>query len=208
MARHARQRSAGALLHGRRHPAGKVRAWAATVPATLRNPLYHWTHLELARYFGSTELLNAENADRIWEEANERLATPELSVHGILRKFRVTTLCTTDDPADDLLSHAAIARSDLATRVLPAFRPDAALAVHQPVSWRAWLERLEQASGTGVSTLQDLLAALRGRVEFFHAHGCRLSDHGLDTCSAEPCTEAAASAIFAACARRQTGLPG
>jgi glucuronate isomerase len=185
-------------------PREKFRAWAATVPSTLRNPLYHWTHLELARYFGVTELLNADNADRIWEQANEQLATPELSVHGILRKFRVTTLCTTDDPTADLHAHVAIAQSDLATRVLPAFRPDAALAVHQPAVWRAWLGRLEDATGTVVATLPDLLAALRARCDFFHAHGGRLSDHGLDYCYAEPCTEAAASAIFTSA---RTGKP-
>src|SRR5215218_5846246 len=89
-------------------PFEKFKAWAATVPHTLRNPLYHWTHLELARYFGITELLDESNAERIWAEANEQLATPELSAQGILKRFRVTTLCTTDDPADDLAYHDAI----------------------------------------------------------------------------------------------------
>ena len=113
-------------------PLEKFKAWAATVPHTLRNPLYHWTHLELARYFGITDLLDESNAERIWAQANEQLATPEFSTQGILKKFRVTTLCTTDDPADDLAHHGAIHASGLGTRVLPAFRPDAALAVNRP----------------------------------------------------------------------------
>src|SRR4051794_34759719 len=161
-------------------PLEKFKAWAATVPHTLRNPLYHWTHLELSRYFGITELLNESNAERIWHAANEQLATPEFSTQGILQKFRVTTLCTTDDPADDLAHHKAIQAGGLGTRVLPAFRPDAALAVHRPEFFAAWLGRLEGASGTSICSLPALLGALRRRCEYFHARGCRLSDHGLE----------------------------
>ncbi len=179
-------------------PLEKFTAWAATVPYTLRNPLYHWTHLELSRYFGSTELLNAASAARIWEQANEQLARPELSVHGILRKFRVTTLCTTDDPADDLSHHETIAKSNLATRVLPVFRPDAAFLVSEPARFNMWLSRLEQATGSDINSLWSLLDALGKRADFFHERGCRLSDHGLEHCPAEPCTEAEAGAIFAA----------
>src|SRR5450631_2591632 len=108
-------------------PYEKFAAWARTVPATLRNPLYHWTHLELARYFGINELLDEDSAARVWEQANAKLATPELSAHGILGKFHVKAVCTTDDPTDDLASHAAIAASPLATKVFPTFRPDKAL---------------------------------------------------------------------------------
>ena len=179
-------------------PLEKFKAWAATVPHTLRNPLYHWTHLELSRYFGITELLDESSAERIWKQANEQLATPEFSAQGILKKFRVTTLCTTDDPTDDLRHHETIAASGLATRVLPAFRPDAALTVHRPEFFNAWLARLGQATGTDIAKLTDLLDALRQRRDFFHDHGCRLSDHGLDRCYAEQCTESEASAIFAA----------
>src|SRR4051794_4499333 len=149
-------------------PLEKFKAWAATVPQTLRNPLYHWTHLELARYFGITELLNESNAERIWAAANEQLATPEFSTQGLLHKFRVSTLCTTDDPADDLRHHEAIAASGLATRVLPAFRPDAALTVQRPEFFNAWLARLEQASSVSITKLADLLEALRARRDFFH----------------------------------------
>jgi glucuronate isomerase len=179
-------------------PFEKFKAWAATVPHTLRNPLYHWTHLELSRYFGITELLDESSAERIWAEANEQLVTPELSAQGILKKFRVTTLCTTDDPADDLTYHDAINASELDTRVLPAFRPDAALAVNRPEFFTAWLARLEDAGGTAIGSFRTLLEALRQRCEFFHARGCRLSDHGLDRCYAEPCSESGASAVFAA----------
>src|SRR5829696_2208216 len=169
-------------------PLEKFKAWAATVPHTLRNPLYHWTHLELARYFGITELLDESNAERIWDQANEQLDTPEFSTRGILNKFRVTTLCTTDDPTDDLRHHEAIARSGIATRVLPAFRPDAALAVNRPEFLNRWLQRLEQAGDTEIGSLGALVDALRKRRDFFHERGCRISDHGLDRCYGEPCT--------------------
>ena len=179
-------------------PWEKFQAWARTVPQTLRNPLYHWTHLELLRYFGIDKLLSESTAERIWTQANEQLATPALTTHGILRKFRVKVVCTTDDPADDLQHHAAIAKAGLETQILPAFRPDNALQVHRPEAWNAWLDRLEQADGREVRTLPALLEALRRRCEYFHAHGCRLSDHGLERCFAETCTEAEAGRIFAA----------
>ena len=177
-------------------PLEKFKAWAATVPHTLRNPLYHWTHLELSRYFSITELLDESSAERIWEQANEQLATPAFTTQGLLRKFNVTTLCTTDDPVDDLCHHQSIAKSGLATHVLPAFRPDAALAVHRPEFFNAWRARLERASNLEVGTLPALLDALRKRCDFFHANGCRLSDHGLESCPAAPCTEAEANAVF------------
>ena len=184
------------LCTGDATPLEKFKAWAATVPHTLRNPLYHWTHLELARCFGITELLDEASAERIWEQANEQLATPEFSAQGILKKFRITTLCTTDDPADDLRHHEAMAAGGLATRVLPTFRPDAALAVNRPEFFQTWLARLEQAGGRDIGSLPALLEALRQRRDFFHDRGCRLSDHGLERCHAEPCTDAEAAAIF------------
>ncbi len=177
-------------------PFEKFKAWASTVPQTLRNPLYHWTHLELARYFGITELLDDTTAERIWQQANERLATPEFSAQGILTRFRVTALCTTDDPADDLSAHQALRDSGLKTRVLPTFRPDAALAVHQPEMLRGWVARLRQVSGRPIDSLTELLEILRQRLDFFHAQGCRLSDHGLERCYADDCTEAEAKVIF------------
>jgi glucuronate isomerase len=191
------------LVTGSGSPREKFQAWAATVPQTLRNPLYHWTHLELTRYFGIEELLDERSADRIWETAQERLRSEALSVHGILKANRVTALCTTDDPADDLRYHAQIAAGPLKgiTQVLPTFRPDAALAVHRPQAWNAWRGRLAEVSGRGVDSLRDLLEALEQRARFFHAQGCRLSDHGLERCYAQPCTEAEAASIFQAAAR-------
>ena len=182
---------------GNAEPFAKFQAWAATVPATLRNPLYHWTHLELKRYFGIEELLNEATAERIWKEANEQLATPALSAQGILKKFKVKSLCTTDDPTDDLRYHAVLAASDFKIKVFPAFRPDKALAVHEPKSFNSWVEKLQRASNVEVANLTSFLEALQARHNFFHDHGCRLSDHGLNHCSAEFCSDQVAARIFA-----------
>ncbi len=129
---------------GNAPPYEKFLAWARTVPATLRNPLYHWTHLELKRYFGIDELLDERSAPRVWEQANALLATDELSAHGILGKFHVKAVCTTDDPTDDLAWHRAIAGSPLATKVFPTFRPDKALNVHIPELLNPWVDRLAE----------------------------------------------------------------
>lgn len=174
----------------------KFLAYARTVPHTLRNPLYHWTHLELKRYFGIDTLLNEKTAPEIWERANELLATPALSTQGILRKFRVAALCTTDDPADDLNYHRQIAASGLATKVYPAYRPDKALAVHLSDAWNAWVDKLGRLSDTDIRSLPDLLTALEKRHDDFHAMGGRLSDHGLNHCHADFPSEATAAAIF------------
>src|SRR5256886_2039216 len=123
----------------------KFQAWAATVPHTLRNPLYHWTHLELQRYFGIDELLDEESAARIWKKANAQLTGGELTAQAILKKFNVTTVCTTDDPADDLIHHRALAASGLPTRVFPAFRPDRALRVNRPEEFKAPVKSLAPA---------------------------------------------------------------
>jgi glucuronate isomerase len=184
-------------------PFEKFRAWAATVPFTLRNPLYHWTHLELKRYFGIDELLNEDSAERIWNQANEQLGTPELTTRGILEKFNVTTLCTTDDPADDLSHHRRIAADGLATNIFPAFRPDKALAIGHTTSFNAWVKRLAQAADADIGSLEDFVAALRRRHDYFHAYGCRLSDHGLNQCPARPCSNKTASAIFSKARRGQ-----
>jgi glucuronate isomerase len=192
---------------GAAEPFAKFQAWAATVPHTLRNPLYHWTHLELKRYFGIEELLDEESAARIWKKANEQLATPELTTQGILKKFHVTTVCTTDDPVDDLRYHKAIAASGLSTKVLPAFRPDKALTVHQPAAFNEWVKRLEQAAGDKLSKFEEFLEALRERHGYFHAQGCRLSDHGLNHCFADVCSPKAAAAIYTKARRGQAASP-
>ena len=177
-------------------PYEKFLAWAGTVPATLRNPLYHWTHLELVRYFGIDELLNAASAPSIWERANARLADPTLSAHGILRRFGVSCLCTTDDPADTLEHHQQLAWSSLETAVYPTFRPDAAMRTADSSAFNQWVDRLGAAANVSIARLPDFLDALRARHDAFHAIGCRLSDHGLEQCPAEWCTDREASALF------------
>jgi glucuronate isomerase len=175
-------------------PYEKFMAWARTVPHTLRNPLYHWTHLELKRYFGIDELLDETSAPRIWERANAELAG--LRAHDILAKFRVKALCTTDDPTDDLACHEAIAASGLATKVFPAFRPDKALNVHAPEIFNLWVDKLEAAANTSISTLNDFVDAIGKRHDYFHSMGCRLSDHGLNHAYADFPSGEEAARIF------------
>jgi glucuronate isomerase len=182
---------------GDAEPFEKFKAWAATVPQTLRNPLYHWTHLELSRYFGIEVLLDQRSAARVWKMANAALASDEMRTQGILKKFKVRTLCTTDDPTDDLGHHQALARAGLATRVLPAFRPDKALMIHQPDTFKLWLRQLEQAADTDVRDLNSFLEALQQRHDFFNTQGCRLSDHGLSQCPASCSSQKASAALFA-----------
>lgn len=184
------------LITGCAPPREKFQAWAETVPYTLRNPIHHWTHLELRRYFGITELLGPDTADSIWERANARLAEPDFSVHGILSHFRVEMVGTTDDPADPLDDHHAIAGSALKTRVCPTFRPDKAFTVDQPKTFNAWVDKLEEITDSDISHISDLLTALQRRHDDFAAAGCRLSDHGLERCPALPCDDAEASLIF------------
>ena len=188
-------------------PREKFLAWAKTVPQTLRNPLYHWTHLELKRYFGIDELLDEKTAQRIWERANEALKSPELSAWGIFRKFSVKAICTTDDPADPLTCHEAAAASDLPTKMCPTFRPDRVMDPHQPEIFNSWVDRLAKTAGVRITQFNDLLDALRSRHQAFHDIGGRLSDHGLDQCYAADCTDAQASAIFAAARANHAATP-
>ena len=177
-------------------PYEKYLAWARTVPFTLRNPLYHWTHLELKRYFGIDDLLSESTAKMIWDRANPILESGSLNARAILKKFRVRVVCTTDDPCDDLSSHGALAASETSFRIYPTFRPDRALLAQGPAAFREWVARLEGVSKRDIGTLQDFLEALKARHEFFHSHGARLSDHGLAHCPVAPCTEREANVIF------------
>jgi len=177
-------------------PEEKFKAWAATVPQTLRNPLYHWTHLELKRYFGITELLSEKTAPKIWKQANAQLATPALTTQGILKKMKVKVVCTTDDPVDDLGHHRAFAKLGHSTRMLPAFRPDKALTVNSPAGFNPWVAQLAAAANTDINSFSAFLGALDKRHEFFHSQGCRLSDHGMNHCFADFCSEKVAAAIF------------
>jgi glucuronate isomerase len=177
-------------------PYEKFLAWARTVPQTLRNPLYHWTHLELKRYFGIDELLDDKSADSVWARANEALQSPRLSARGILGKFCVKAVCTTDDPADPLTYHETIAASGLPTRVYPTFRADRVMDPHQPEVFNPWVDKLASAANVHIAQFTDLLDALRKRHQAFHNIGGRLSDHGLDRCYAADCTDAEAKATF------------
>ena len=175
----------------------KFLAYCRVVPQLVRNPLHHWSHLELRRYFGIDLLINEANAPRIWELANAKLATPALSVHGILETNRVSVVCTTDDPADSLEHHVAIAKSGLKTRVYPTYRADKLMAVAAPTVFNAWCESLAARAGLAVTDLASLFAALDARHAFFHSLGGRISDHGLENIPDADCTEAEAAAIFA-----------
>ena len=172
----------------------KFSAWAATVPNTLRNPLYHWTHLELKRYFDIDTLLNPTTAAAIWEKANAQL--PFQSIHQILDTQKVAVACTTDDPADSLEIHERIAASGLKTRVYPTFRPDKAYAIGNFAAFNAYCTKLGAAAGVPIASFDDLLKALEQRHADFHAVGGRLSDHGLNTALASPCSLAEARTIF------------
>lgn len=185
-------------------PFDKFLAWARTVPFTLRNPLYHWTHLELKRYFDIGELLDEASAKGIWDRANILLQSSDLTAHGILKRFRVRVICTTDDPCDDLGNHQAIAASGKDFRVFPTFRPDRAFAVETPEIFISWLGRLEAASNIDISSIVDFLRALKQRHDYFHSQGGRLSDHGLKYCCDAPCTEQQAAAVFA---KARGGVP-
>lgn len=194
---------AEAYCTGEADPHDKFVAWAKTMPHTLRNPLYHWSHLELKRYFGFDGLLDGSNAEEVWQRCNDQLATDDLRVFGILRRFDVRALCTTDDPTDDLSHHQAIAESDLDTKVYPAFRPDKALTVNRPDVFNAWVTRLERAADLEINSFKHFLDALEQRHDFFDKMGCRLSDHGLDHVFADFPAESTASNIFDS-ARRGT----
>ncbi|MDE3084894.1 MAG: glucuronate isomerase [Verrucomicrobiota bacterium] len=174
----------------------KFLAYARAVPHTLRNPLYHWSHLELRRYFGIDLVINEANAPKIWKLANAKLAKPELSVHGILKKFKVAVVCTTDDPTDDLAHHVTIKKSKLATKVYPAFRPDKALGVGNPTAFNPWCDKLGERAGVDVRDLSSFLDALKKRHDFFHSMGSRLSDHGMECIPDTDCTEREAATIF------------
>src|SRR5213594_1288673 len=174
----------------------KFEAWARTVPATMRNPLYHWTHMELKRPFGITELLSERNARTIYDRCNELLRQPEFSTQGLLRQFGVALVGTTDDPADSLEHHQALAKSDGDVRVVPTWRPDAAMAVEDPTAFNGWLERLEAAAGMSIGNFAQLLEALDRRHAAFHEVGCRMSDHGLEEIYAEEWSDAEIASTF------------
>ena len=174
----------------------KFERWAVTVPYTMRNPLYHWTHLELQRYFGIDKILNADTAKEIYDEASAKLLTKAYSVRNLIQMMNVKVLCTTDDPADTLEHHQKIKADGFETKVLPAFRPDKAMNVDDAVSFKAYVKKIESVSNISVSSYSDYLVALKKRHDYFAENGCSVSDHGLEQIYAEDFTDSEISYIF------------
>lgn len=183
----------------------KFLRYAGIMPKLLRNPLYHWSHLELKRYFGIDDLvLGPDTAEEVWERANARIRQPGFSARNLILDSKVEVVCTTDDPADSLEHHRKISADGFAAKILPTWRPDLARAIHRTAVFNAWLDKLAAAAGMEVASWDDLLVALRRRHDFFHACGCRLSDHGLETVEAEEAAPAQLRDIFARARKGQT----
>ncbi|WP_300907890.1 glucuronate isomerase, partial [Muribaculum intestinale] len=175
----------------------KFEKWAETVPYTFRNPLYHWTHLELKTAFGIDKLLNPETAREIFEACNDKLQNdPTMTARGLMRRYNVETVCTTDDPVDSLEYHKAVADSGFEIKMLPTWRPDKAMAVENPAAFRAYVEKLAEVSGVEINKFQDMVDALQKRHDFFESMGCRLSDHGIEEFYAADYTQDEIDAIF------------
>jgi len=174
----------------------KFQKWAETAPYTLRNPLYHWTHLELRSPFGIKRQLDPTSAHQIWDTCNELLHTRDFSCRGIIRKANVKVICTTDDPVDTLEYHRSIKESGFEVKVIPAWRPDKAMAIEDPKVFNAYVGLLEAASGVSIASFDKFMEAIEKRHLFFHENGCRLSDHGLETMYAAPYTMAEIKMIF------------
>ena len=174
----------------------KFEKWAETVPYTMRNPLYHWTHLELKTAFGINKLLNPGTAKEIYDECNEKLALPGYSARGMMRRYKVEAVCTTDDPIDSLEYHIQTRESGFEIKMLPTWRPDKAMAVESPGDFRSYIEKLSEVSGITISSFDDVVDALRKRHKFFEEQGCKLSDHGIEEFYAEDYSDAEIKAIF------------
>lgn len=197
------------LITGEAGSREKFNAWAATAPHTLRNPLYHWTQLELKRFFGIDSPLGPDTADMIWRQANDQLKDKSFSTRALLRRSGVRLLCSTDDPCDTLQHHQQLARdAESPCAVYPTFRPDKSLQISRLSSWHSYLDHLTQESGIDCLNLSRFKDALHQRHGFFHQHGCRLSDHGLTAMPGEPCTEADAARIFDRARNQQDLEPG
>ena len=174
----------------------KFEQWAATVPYTLRNPLYHWTHLELQRYFGVTDILNSDTATNIYDTCTALLQTKEYSVRNLLRKMNVALVCTTDDPLDSLEYHIQLKKDGFEIPILPAFRPDKAMNVGHAGNFNEYVKKLEKVTGISVSSFDDFLFALQNRHDFFASIGCKVSDHGLEEMYADDFTGSEINTIF------------
>lgn len=185
------------FITGGRSDYEKFEKWAETVPYTMRNPLYHWTHLELSRIFGIDKIVKPETAREIYEECTAKLQTEEFRAARILERCHVEVVCTTDDPADSLIYHQQIPQLGIKTKVYPAWRPDKVLAIENPESYLIYIQRLAESADQEIRTYDDLLEVLRKRHDYFASLGCRLSDHGMDNFYADAYTETEIRQIFA-----------
>ncbi len=185
----------------------KFMHWAATVPYTLRNPLYHWTHLELRRYFGVDKLLSPNTAKEVYDECSSKLQTPEYSIKNLLTKMKVKVVCTTDDPLDNLEYHQQIKQSGFNIKVLPTFRPDKAMGVDDTFILNDYIDKLESISGIIIQDIDTYLDALKVRHDYFAVNGCKLSDHGLEHIYAEHYTDLEIGAIFKKIRHNYTLMP-
>ncbi|MFV8324958.1 glucuronate isomerase [Flavobacterium sp. ZS1P14] len=174
----------------------KFKKWAETVPYTLRNPLYHWTHMELKNYFGIEDLLNGDTAEKIYEQCTALIKTPAFSVKNLLRKMNVKVVGTTDDPTDDLRYHKQIREDQFEITVVPSFRPDKSVNIENSAEFLGWIDKLEKSVGYGITTFESFVNAIQMRHAFFHEMGCRVSDHGHGTYYASDFTEEEVAAIF------------
>ncbi len=176
----------------------KFDKFAETMPYLLRNPMYHWSHLELTRYFGIGDLLlSPDTADEIWERTKERLSTPEFSARGLMKSSNVEYVCTTDDPVDDLASHKGVAADQsFDIKMLPTWRPDKGMAVENGGLFNSWVDTLAERADIDITDYKSYLEAMLNRHDYFHENGCRLSDHGLETVLADECTAIEMARIF------------
>ena len=174
----------------------KFQKWAETLPYTLRNPLYHWTHLELKTAFGINKVLNPSTAREIYDECNDKLSRPEFSAKGLMLHYGVETVCTTDDPIDSLEYHLQIRESGFKVKVLPAWRPDKAMSVDNTDAYNQYIDKLESVSGIQIGSYRDLIEALKKRHDFFASQGCKVADHGISSFPWAECSEKEASDIF------------
>lgn len=183
-------------ITGKKPSFEKFMKWAETMPQTMRNPLYHWTHLELSRVFGVDRVLNPSSARDIYEECTAKLHTEAFRAQGIMKKMQVEVICTTDDPADSLEHHRFVAAHPFGCRMLPTWRPDKAMAIENPETYNTYIASLEAVANMDINSFDDLIRALQIRHDYFESVGCCVSDHGMDTFYATPYTDSELRAIF------------
>jgi glucuronate isomerase len=196
-----------AYITGNKTDEEKFMQWAATVPYTLRNPLYHWTHLELQRYFGINELLSPASAQKIYAQCNEKLQSPEFSIRNILKSKNVEVVGTTDDPLDNLSHHQKLKQDGYSVKVLPAYRPDKAMNADDIAGLNKYIDQLESVANVSISNIDEYLSALKARHDYFAENGCKLSDHGLEQIYSEDYTDAEIATIFTKIRNSEVLLP-